>query len=158
MGQGTKLKKRTRDDAAHELVMPNISDSLHDIRAFTAAAISELPLGRDAEWDVVLAVGEAATNCVVHGQSKDGSRNLITTRVRALADCVRIELEDDGPGFHADTSTWPVPNLTSEKGRGIFIMRTLMDGVEYPKVGKGTRCVLTKRFPRAHAARRSRSN
>lgn len=139
-------QKSKCDNTVHELVMPNVSDSLHDIRAFTSAAIANLPLTQGAGWDVVLAVGEAATNCVVHGQSAGGTHNTITTRIETARNCVRIKLHDGGPGFHPNVGKWPPPDLTAEKGRGIFIIKTLMDKVEYPGVESGTLCVLTKRF------------
>jgi len=145
MTRSINRKKHSRGGSTHELVMPNVSDSLHDIRAFTSATIAKLCLGRSAGWDIVLAVGEAATNCVLHGQSKDGAHNTITTRIESSRDCVRIQLHDGGSGFHADVSSWPAPDLTSEKGRGIFIIKTLMDDVEYPCVKNGTLCVLTKK-------------
>ncbi len=149
---GSRAPTKSEDNcelSVHELVMPNASDSLHDIRAFTSAAISGLPLSKSAAWDVVLAVGEAATNCVLHGQNSTGSHNTITTRIRSAHDRVRVELHDSGSSFHPDVSGWPAPGLTDEKGRGIFIMKTLMDRVEYPSVGNGTLCVLTKKFNRS---------
>ncbi|RJQ52610.1 MAG: ATP-binding protein [Actinobacteria bacterium] len=130
----------------HELVMPNVSDSLHDIRAFTSESIKGLPFSKAAEWDIVLAVGEAATNCVEHGQSVAGVHNVIRTRILVQNDGIKIELHDSGHHFNPDVKKWPPPDLTSEKGRGIFIIKSLMDGVEYPPVDNGTLCVLTKKF------------
>lgn len=150
MVHGMKRKNHKHDSTVHELVMPNASESLYDIRAFTAATIAELHLAAGAQWDIVLAVGEAATNCVLHGQNGSGGRNTITTRIESTRDCVCARLRDNGPGFHADVGDWPAPDLTSEKGRGIFIIRTLMDEVEYPQVDTGALCVMTKRFRRRY--------
>lgn len=148
MSRSRKAGNRGADQACHELVMPNASDSLHDIRAFTSAAMQRLALRKGTEWDVVLAVGEAATNSVLHGQSRNGPRNAITTKIEVSDDHVCVTLHDDGAGFTADVRDWPAPDLTSEKGRGIFIMKTLMDSVEYPKARQGTLCVLTKSLGR----------
>ncbi len=150
MSRTGKRESREANRTCHELVMPNAPDSLHDIRAFAASALGEMALGRAAVWDIILAVGEAATNCVLHGQAKNGLHNTITTKIQPVRGGVRITLQDEGTGFFADVGTWPTPDLSSEKGRGIFIMKTLMDGVEYPRVAQGTCCVLTKYVDRRH--------
>jgi len=150
MSRTRKRESRETRGKCHELVMPNAPDSLHDIRAFAASTLGEMALGRTVVWDIVLAIGEAATNCVLHGQARDGIHSSITTKIQPVSDGVRITLQDEGEGFFADVGTWPVPDLSSEKGRGIFIMKTLMDDVAYPRVPRGTCCVLTKYVDSRH--------
>lgn len=151
--------KHTREGSVRELVIPNAPDSLADIRAFIAAVIADLPLPRRCGLDVVLAAGEAATNCVLHGQSADGLSNTITARVSWTGCRLQVELQDCGPGFRPDLAKWPSPSLTAEEGRGVFIMKALMDDVTYPKVTQGTLCVLAKVYKPGdkRPARRSRN-
>ena len=51
-----------------------------------------------------------------------------------------LRVQDEGPGI--DPSTLPDPlaeeNLMRENGRGVFLMRSLMDRVEFEKFSDGS--------------------
>ncbi len=111
-----------------------------------AAAI---PNGRDAivqflgdhgisdeeEIDLLVAVQEALANAVFHGCGDDGSKQIECT-VEVDASAINIVIRDPGPGF--DTSLADAAedgtNL-SQHGRGIMLMRSLMDEVTYRRAG-----------------------
>jgi serine/threonine-protein kinase RsbW len=93
---------------------------------------------------VHLACEEALANAIRHGNGHDPAKQVhLTTQVNG--DAVRIEIEDDGPGF--DLSAVPDPtapeNLERESGRGLLLMRAYMDKVEFQ--GRGNRVILTRR-------------
>lgn len=91
--------------------------------------------------DIESAVGEALANCAEHGHRQGGE---IEIRGRYAADEISIEIKDTGTGFERWSSPRneePVPHAT--RGYGMFIMRRVMDEIEY--ADRGTRLRLIKR-------------
>lgn len=94
---------------------------------------AELSLSaRVCNMSVPVALTEAMSNAILYGNKEDRSK---TVRVRAAVrngDLV-LEVADQGAGFdlEACTSDPTRPeNLDREDGRGLFLMRSLMDRVE----------------------------
>ena len=92
----------------------------------------------------MLAVGEACSNAVEHGHTAKGH---VVVRCMFEGDRLTIEIGDRGRGFdeeHVLNSAIPTEFLG--RGRGIPIMRTVMDSVRY-EIGKtGTTVFLEKRL------------
>lgn len=92
---------------------------------------------------VRLAIEEAVTNAIKHGNKRDASKKVF---VRCLVDERRVHLvvEDEGPGF--DLAEVPDPtadeNLDKPSGRGIRLMQSFLTAVEYNE--KGNRVTLVK--------------
>jgi serine/threonine-protein kinase RsbW len=86
---------------------------------------------RQVMLNVPVALTEALSNAILRGNSDDPSK---TVHVRALVDPDRlvIEVRDQGEGFDIDACTVDVgpDTLEREDGRGLFLMRKLMDRVE----------------------------
>ena len=86
---------------------------------------------RQLSLNVPVALTEAIANAMLRGNGEDVAKEV---RVRAEVSEVRlvIEVEDEGAGFDLDACcedpTTP-ENLEREDGRGLFLMRTLMDEV-----------------------------
>lgn len=98
--------------------------------------------------DIESAVGEALANCAEHGYRDDG---VIAVTCRADGERLTIEIQDAGTGFERwNHSDWTQPTSSAPRGYGMFIMRRLMDEIEYSD--RGTRLRLVKRLPRARAA------
>ena len=92
-----------------------------------------------------LVVTEAVTNAIQYGcanDRKDKIRILLSMENNDL--CVRVY--DYGQGF--DFAAVPVPDIDelSERGRGIFFIRSLMDHVEYLKTESGNVLEMKKRI------------
>ena len=86
---------------------------------------------RQVMLNVPVALTEALSNAILRGNSDDPSK---TVHVRASVDADRlvIEVRDQGRGFDLDACTVDVglETLEREDGRGLFLMRKLMDRVE----------------------------
>jgi serine/threonine-protein kinase RsbW len=113
-------------------------------RVMQLIRISRCVLGD--ECNVEIALREALTNAVLHGNMQDIQKNVY------LSCCIRpgkelsIVVRDEGSGF--DPSKVPNPtaveNLHCETGRGIFLMNVFMDDVRFER--GGTEVHLVKRF------------
>jgi serine/threonine-protein kinase RsbW len=87
--------------------------------------------------DIEIALTEALENAAVHGNLKDPRKCVyVTCRCTAGGD-VSITVQDEGPGF--DTGTLPDPTASENRlrtsGRGIYLMKALMDEVRFEKGG-----------------------
>lgn len=82
--------------------------------------------------NVPVALGEALSNAILYGNGEDANKRV---RVRASVDdgSLVMEVSDEGIGFDLDACTVDptMPgNIAREDGRGLFLMRELMDSVE----------------------------
>jgi serine/threonine-protein kinase RsbW len=88
--------------------------------------------GRQLSLNVPVALTEALSNAILRGNGDGPGKSV---RVRADVDDARLvlEVEDEGAGFDLEECTedpTTPENLQREDGRGLFLMRSLMDTVE----------------------------
>ena len=103
---------------------------------------THLPAGtlspRRISFNFRTALAEALGNAIRYGTGEDPDR-LVRVQVELGRDFVRIHVDDDGLGF--DTSRLPDPtlpdNLEREYGRGLFVIRHLVDDVAFNEKGNG---------------------
>jgi len=91
---------------------------------------------QDEEIDLFLALQEALSNAVMHGCRGDGAAE-VTCSVRIDPIAFTIVVRDPGPGFDPEAATRLAESVTnaSEHGRGICLMRSLVDEVRYSQGG-----------------------
>lgn len=99
-------------------------ENLGYYRHRVADLLGTLPLGRDDCFDVALAVGEALSNAYDHACGASGC----TMSVEAFPDRVVIEVNDCGCGY--EIAAGEEPPESRERGRGIRLMRMLVDNVD----------------------------
>lgn len=94
-------------------------------------------------FGVRLALEEALVNAIKHGNRMDPAKS-VRISCQINKDKVRIEIEDEGPGFNPEEVPDPTAdeNLERPCGRGIMLMRSFMSLIEYNDVGN--RVVLEK--------------
>ncbi len=105
---------------------------------------------RAVALNVPVALTEALANAIVNGNGEDAAKRV---RLDACLDdrALVIEIHDEGGGFDLDASTNGPDDpdfLEREDGRGLFLMRQLMDRVEQfaaPERGNVVRMTLRRR-------------
>lgn len=91
-----------------------------------------------------IACSEALINAIVHGNKEDESKSVFTNiEMNELKMSVRIK--DEGDGFNIEQLPDPTlnENILKESGRGIYIIRSLVDDFECNSSEKGTEFILT---------------
>lgn len=94
--------------------------------------------------DMATAYTEGAANAIRHALELK-KRGKVDCQFKLLPKHVEIRIFDHGRGFSLNSVLTPRFKSLSEKGRGVFMMRQLMDTVEY-KRGKRRNTLLLKRF------------
>jgi serine/threonine-protein kinase RsbW len=125
-------------DSHIEITIPSRIEYLNLVHAVTDEMSRLAGFDGDASLNISLAVREAATNAVIHGNGKDEAK-----RVQ-----VRIWIRDQGAGFDPDAVQDPraASNLVRTSGRGIFLMRSFMDAVTFRRQpGAGMEVCLAKK-------------
>ena len=93
---------------------------------------------RRISFNLRTALAEALGNAIRYGTGEDPDRT-VRVFVELGRDFVRIHVDDDGHGF--DSRRVPDPthpdNLEREYGRGLFVIRHLVDDVAFNEKGNG---------------------
>ena len=135
-------------DQTTRLVLPSHIEAVADAAAAVTDFIRNCGVSEEAAFGVEMAVREAVTNAMVHGNHEDESKS-VEVIFNCHANELEVEIRDQGEGF--DPATVPDPtnaeNLLKTSGRGIFLMRTFMDQIEWVnRPGGGTMVRMSKRF------------
>jgi serine/threonine-protein kinase RsbW len=91
----------------------------------------------DGQVEIETALREALANAIVHGNRENPHKSVYVTCRCTLEGEVSIRVEDEGQGF--DSKAVPDPTTPerrlAEHGRGIYLMKTLMDEIRFDRGG-----------------------
>ncbi len=110
------------------------TDSLAEVREFVNERAAAFGFGDREVSEITLAIDEACTNVIKHAY-KGNPDTEFEVRVLASGTEFQVVVRDWGTGFNPEEV--PVPDLKDKikkhkaGGLGIFLMRKLMDTVEY---------------------------
>lgn len=109
----------------------------------------------DSRLRLNLRVGlsEALANAMLYGNCRD-PRKRVRIEARLTPDEITLRVTDEGHGF--DPEKLADPTLPGNRkrigGRGIFLIRKMMDHVEFNEKGNSITMVLTREAPARRAA------
>jgi len=115
-----------------ELSLPSEIETVATAAAAVAEFIGRFGISDDAAFGIDMAVREAVTNAVLHGNRQDETKT-VDIVLKSSPDAVEISVHDQGPGFNPEDVPDPTANenILKTSGRGIFFMRTFMDEVDW---------------------------
>ena len=127
-------------------ISEKIPSSLERIPSFISTIIERIrPLGIPEEeiFNIRLSLEEALVNAVKYGNKLDPQLT-VEVKVQLDSDKLVIEVKDQGEGFDFEKLEDPTKeeNIEKVRGRGIFLMKNLMDEVIFKE--KGTRVIMIK--------------
>ncbi|HXG11639.1 MAG TPA: ATP-binding protein [Gemmataceae bacterium] len=142
----------TLDQLPCRLTIPSDLRLLGVARAFVEAVCLAGGLDRTATNAIVLAADEATNNAIRHAHHNNPAAQ-VQIECYLRPDGIEIHLIDEGEPFNLDA----VPDLDPAElrvgGRGIYLMRTLMDEVTCrPHGERGNILRMIKRCPRTPPA------
>ena len=115
-----------------ELSLPSRIDTVATAAAAVAEFLSRSGISEDSAFGIDMAVREAVTNAVLHGNRQDDNKTVDVT-LKSSPDAVEISVHDQGVGFNPEDVPDPTAeeNILKASGRGIFFMRNFMDEVSW---------------------------
>ena len=90
-----------------------------------------------------LVLTEALSNVIKYAGRESQA---LRVRIRVDGDMLTIAVYDQGEGFDFDRLPCAEPEALAERGRGIFIIRQLMDSVDYHRTKNGNVLEMTKKL------------
>ena len=110
----------------------NDSHLLKEISKKLLEDLREKAVEEEVLFDIHVAFEEALRNAMIHGNKLDPAKKVIV-ETDITEDKVRICVEDEGPGFEPEDVPDPTldENLLKEGGRGVYLIKYLMDEVKY---------------------------
>ena len=131
---GVTLHGGGRDDArVIEVDIPSDVQYIEKVVELVQRECALMQFGaRQLMLNLAVALSEALSNAILRGNNDDPAKHV---HVMARVDSVRlvVEVTDEGVGFDLDQCTLDPTtpdNVDREDGRGLFLMRQLMDRVE----------------------------
>jgi serine/threonine-protein kinase RsbW len=133
------------------LEMPSRLELLEKAREAVGQFAEVAGFDEDSLVDVQVAVHEALINAIVHGNQCDEARR-VSLEMTFGCGCLDIRVGDEGRGFSPACIPDPLAleNVFRSSGRGILLMKGLMDALAFHRPAKGGMEVsMKKRLARA---------
>ncbi len=135
-----------------ELHLPSNLESVGTIEHAVEAMARATGFPDDDASNIAMVTREAAINACKHGNAfAEGT--WVDVTLDRTADILSICIADQGPGL--DPATLPDPldpaNLLRSSGRGVFLMRAIMDEVHFRQLQPGTQVTLIKKHSHSEA-------
>ncbi|MBM3287181.1 MAG: ATP-binding protein [Candidatus Eisenbacteria bacterium] len=143
------MERRDRDEG--EVItfsFPSRLELLPVLDRLVQGITEQMEFDEDAAGEVAISVIEAGTNAIQHGH-KHNQEKQVDFRFDMRPDYLLVTVVDSGPGFEPDMIPRNDPSnpedLMRSSGRGIYIMRRMMDQVDFDiDPARGTRVLLKK--------------
>ena len=132
----------------NRIIIPSSLNFLREVDEFVEQKLREQGINQDLVTDIAISVTEVVTNAVNHGNQNDPQKK-VTVTLKVDKTQVTIRIEDQGTGFDPEHLANPLAdeNLLKDAGRGIFIVKSLMDEVKFEvNSDSGTAVVLIKKL------------
>jgi len=127
------------------LQIPSDFSSLVDVENLVDRVCGNLGVEEDSYGNILIAVTEAVNNAIQHGNVFD-TKLFVDVAVGDQPTEFCFNVKDQGKGF--DFSNLPDPtapeNIMKENGRGIFLMKSLSDNVEFDDFGSSVSLYFNK--------------
>lgn len=119
------------------LAIKSDKKELEKVRKFLLQIFEKEELPQECFNKVYLCISEAVINSIEHGNKNDRDKQ-VDIRINCVKGNICIEVHDEGDGFDYELVEDPTlkNNIRKETGRGIHIMKSLCNKVEFRNQGK----------------------
>ncbi len=128
------------------LVIQSDPDNVVTVDEWAERIAEEMGFTEDHRDDIAISVTEAVNNAICHGNNNDPNRRVIIEFDKGK-DALKVSVRDEGGGFNPGDVDDPrkPENLMKPCGRGLLIIRKLMDEVWFACRKNGMQVVMVKR-------------
>ncbi|HEX2897394.1 MAG TPA: ATP-binding protein [candidate division Zixibacteria bacterium] len=131
--------------SGNRITIPSNHEFLSDVDMFIEGILRGYGADESIIADIAISVSELVNNAISHGNAQNEGKKVIV-EIDKNSDKVSISVLDEGTGFNPNSLDDPLAeeNLLKEVGRGIFIVKSLMDSVDIIPSPRGTKITMTK--------------
>lgn len=114
------------------LVIKSETSELKNVESFLLMRLEECKISKQNFNRIFLCVSEAVINSIEHGNKGDKNKN-VSIGISCVGKELNVFIRDEGEGFDIEKITDPTceENLRKESGRGIHIIRSLSENLQY---------------------------
>ncbi len=116
-----------------KMTLPAALDNIEEAVAEARRFLSENGV-EDHYFDTILILREGLTNAVRHGSASDAGKT-VSCAFRLKEGAIILEIEDEGDGFDWRAHPMTAPDISSDSGRGMAIMKSFSSDMEYNEKG-----------------------
>lgn len=122
---------------SRELEFTSVPENVNKVEAFVEVLKTDLQLSEEMEANILVSLSEAVNNAIVHG-NKNNPAKKVSIKMEKDGNLLSFVVADEGEGFDPAVIIDPTApeNLDKPSGRGIFLMRSLADKVEFIDGGR----------------------
>ena len=116
--------------------IPSSLKYIHVIEEYINTVRSDFQIDDSIYGNIHLAVVEAVTNAIIHGNKSDENKD-VYFETKKEDTKIEIIVKDQGDGFDAEVIPDPTlpENLEKISGRGVFLIKNLADEVIFSENG-----------------------
>jgi len=121
----------------NEIIFSSEPSNIVLVEKFIDDVFKEVQIKDEMYGNVLVAVSEAVTNAMIHGNKANEAKNVTLGISLPKGNNVCFTIEDEGIGFDPEVVPDPTSpeNIEKPNGRGIFLMKHLADKVDFEKNG-----------------------
>ena len=128
------------------LSIPSEFEAVQRVESLIDTVCERLEVNEDSYGNVLIAVTEAVNNAIMHGNKLNKALNVdLFVGDKETDFCFSVK--DQGNGFNFNNLPDPTApeNINKEDGRGIFLMRSLAEEVEFDNEGRDVNIYFSKK-------------
>lgn len=122
----------------------SVKNNILKVEELLNSVNAEFKLEESEYRNVQMAVSELVLNAIVHG-NKEKPEKKVFVKIDYDDKTMVIVVQDEGNGFNYENNPDPTlpENILKPFGRGIYIVKSLMDNIKYRHNSKGSEFTLT---------------
>ena len=131
-----------------ELEFSSDTKYLENVEKLSTKVARYAKLSESDSDDLGIVTTELVNNAIHHGNKNDPDK-LVHITFTVDDNKIELRIQYQGSGFNPDKLKDPLApeNLLNESGRGIFLIRNLMDGLDFKFTDTGTETIVIKNLP-----------
>jgi len=127
------------------LTLDSVLGSVEIVEETAERFAREAGFDEDTASQIAMVTREATVNAIIHGNKYNPAKH-VNASFEITDDALKIQIADEGPGLDPDKIPDPLTpeNILRPSGRGVFLMRAIMDEVHFHLLSPGTEIRLVK--------------
>ena len=138
-------KLMVKKDVNKVITFPSDVEYLEEIELASTKFAEKAGFDDSTIYDISIALTELVNNAIHHGNKNDKNK-MVTVKFASDDKRISISISDEGKGFNISNLSDPLDpeNIMAENGRGIYLVKALMDDVDYKSSETGTEIIIFK--------------